>query len=755
MKGRLNLIRGVAISLSIFLTGFIITLTLGQMDRVRTEEQLATFAKYELPSRAATGKVLDALLRMNALCDTSFDPTISARIHQLAQEAVAGVDQLVMSLPLGSPNYQAALRIQESVIAAARLCGTVGTSDTPASGAAAGRAGGHPASKIQASVAALIALDNQISERLQTEISSLSERSKVVRARLLWIFLASTSLALILALYVVRHAIVIPLRQARSELAREQNLLQVLMDNIPDFIYFKDCESRFVRINPALAELLGIDSPELAPGHTDFDYFSAEHAAAAYADERNIVGSGEPLVSKIELVSRPGLSRWVTSTKVPVKNSTGEVDLIVGVSRDVTAWKEAVDALEESEASFRLLFDSIPHAIWVYDSRTLGLVAFNHVAVEHYGYTASELRRLHLFDLHPTDEADRARHAAAQGVEQIAGAWRHLTKSGQLLDVEIVAHDFDFGGRRAVLVVAQDVSEKLRLQVELQQAQRLEAVAHLASGIAHEINTPIQYVGDNLGFLREAFSDYSSLLGKCSELAKNSELDECSGRDLRRRLEELLDTSDWSYLNGEVPNAITQSLDGVDRVSTIVRAMKTFAHPGQKTKAPADINKCVSDALVVARNAIKYVADVETEFGELPLVTCHISDLNQVFLNLLVNAADAIAEVNRQTNERGTIAVRTNVSGDEVLVSITDTGCGIPEEIRSRVFDPFFTTKEVGKGSGQGLAIARSILEKHGGSITFSPNGAKGTCFLIRLPVGVVEAPSTLSEAVATGGSGK
>jgi signal transduction histidine kinase len=173
-------------------------------------------------------------------------------------------------------------------------------------------------------------------------------------------------------------------------------------------------------------------------------------------------------------------------------------------------------------------------------------------------------------------------------------------------------------------------------------------------------------------------------------------------------------------------------------VATIVRAMKEFAHPDTRQKSAADLNRAIKSTLTVARNELKYVADVETDLGDLPPVVCNISDLNQVFLNLLVNAAHAIREVVREgTDAKGKIRVRTRREGNTVLIAISDTGCGIPENIRGRIFDPFFTTKEVGRGTGQGLSIARSVVvEKHGGSLTFETEPGKGTTFFVRLPIG-------------------
>src|SRR5205814_8379962 len=173
--------------------------------------------------------------------------------------------------------------------------------------------------------------------------------------------------------------------------------------------------------------------------------------------------------------------------------------------------------------------------------------------------------------------------------------------------------------------------------------------------------------------------------------------------------------ADVGYLEAEIPKALGDSLDGVTRVATIVRALKEFAHPDNPEKAPADLNQALLSTLTVARNELKYVADVETDLADLPPVLCHIGELNQVFLNLLINAAHAVAEVVDGSEERGKIRVSTSREGNTVVVAIKDSGCGIREEHRDRVFDPFFTTKEVGRGTGQGLTLARAtIVDKHG-----------------------------------------
>jgi signal transduction histidine kinase len=301
--------------------------------------------------------------------------------------------------------------------------------------------------------------------------------------------------------------------------------------------------------------------------------------------------------------------------------------------------------------------------------------------------------------------------------------------------MEAAIHRLEFHGHNTFLCIAQDVSEKKRMELDLRHAQKLEAVGQLASGIAHEINTPIQYVGDNLRFLCEAFKDRQSTMLQYDRLLSAALAGEIPP-GLAAEVNAAKQDADLEYLSREIPKAFEQSLDGVDRVATIVRAMKAFAHPGSNEKMRADLNKALSDALIVARNEVKYVADVVTDFDGLPPVLCNLGDINQVFLNLLVNAAHAIGDVVKNTGERGKIQVTTRCENNEAIITISDTGSGIPAAIRSRVFDPFFTTKEVGKGTGQGLAIARNIIvEKHGGRIRFDPNLPQGTTFMIALPV--------------------
>jgi PAS domain S-box-containing protein len=277
--------------------------------------------------------------------------------------------------------------------------------------------------------------------------------------------------------------------------------------------------------------------------------------------------------------------------------------------------------------------------------------------------------------------------------------------------------------------VSTDMTEWRKMEAELRQAQKLESIGHLAAGIAHEINTPIQYVGDNIRFVQEAFTDVDALLGELTTMSAGA----VSGEELARALER----ADLKFLREEVPKALEQSTDGCQRVADIVRAMKVFSHPGQE-KTPVDLNRAIASTITVASNEWKYVAEMLADLDEtLPLVVCMPGEFNQVILNMLVNAAHAIGDVVGDGHGgKGRISVTTRQQGEWAEIRIGDTGGGIAPEIREKIFDPFFTTKQVGKGTGQGLSIAYDVIvNKHGGTIKVESEPGKGSTFIIRLPL--------------------
>jgi two-component system, NtrC family, sensor kinase len=289
-----------------------------------------------------------------------------------------------------------------------------------------------------------------------------------------------------------------------------------------------------------------------------------------------------------------------------------------------------------------------------------------------------------------------------------------------------------------------DITELRRLSRELAAAQKLESVGRLAAGVAHEINTPIQFVSDNVHFVRTSMSDVAAVIHAYRDLkdAAKSSGDVAAAVKLAEDAEK---AADLDYILKDAPQALDSSIEGLERIATIVRSMKEFAHPDHAQKTLADLNQAIRSTLVVAHNEYKLIAEVDTDFGDLPSVPCFLGEINQVILNLLVNAAHAISDVVKDSGDLGKLNVRTRLDGNEIEISISDTGTGIPESARDKIFDPFFTTKEVGKGTGQGLAIARSVIvNKHGGTLRFETECGKGTTFFIRLPI---NAPIDMDDA--------
>lgn len=322
----------------------------------------------------------------------------------------------------------------------------------------------------------------------------------------------------------------------------------------------------------------------------------------------------------------------------------------------------------------------------------------------------------------------QTQQAALADANHMAEALEHLNHD---LEQRVAARTSSL--EEANVALRQQMEERARIEQELRLAQKLESVGQLAAGIAHEINTPIQFIGDNLRFVADTVAQLEPVYA-AMEVLQAAAAERPEAQELARAIE----AADLAYARGEIPNAVAQGLEGVDRVATLVRALKEFSHPDAAESAPTDLNQAIRTTLTVARNEYKYVADVVTDLDPgLPPTPCHVSEFNQVVLNLVVNAAHAIADVQKERG-RGTITVSTRRDGAWTEVRIRDTGTGIPDHIRERIFDPFFTTKPVGKGTGQGLYLARSIIvERHKGVLSFESAFGEGTTFIIRLPLPV------------------
>jgi PAS domain S-box-containing protein len=265
---------------------------------------------------------------------------------------------------------------------------------------------------------------------------------------------------------------------------------------------------------------------------------------------------------------------------------------------------------------------------------------------------------------------------------------------------------------------------------------KLMAIGELSAGIAHEINTPVQFIGSNVSFLNDSFGDLLKLIKayrKLGEMLPN----EPQCRQLLQEISEIEETADIDYLQEEVPKAFEQTLHGVKQVTELIQGLKGFAHSGTEgEKTASDINKIINNALMVSRNVYKYIAELETNLGDLPSIKVYPGDIGQVVVNLVVNAAHSIEEKKGKSQTLGKITIASFLEEKDLIIQVSDTGKGIPDGVRERIFDPFFTTKEVGRGSGQGLAISHTIIhEKHHGEISFNSVIGEGTTFTVRIPI--------------------
>ena len=393
---------------------------------------------------------------------------------------------------------------------------------------------------------------------------------------------------------------------------------------------------------------------------------------------------------------------------------------------EVTAHLNLASTLERERSLLRTMIDLIPAVVYAKDVESR-FVACNELVARGMGTTSAEVIGKTDFDFYPREMA-----------EKFFADEQAIIKSGQpLIDREEQALDQYRGTIRFILTskvpvrdnagniigivgTGRDITDRREAEQRLAAKERLESIGRLSAGVAHEINTPLQYVRDNAVFIREGVHE---LLVHLDKLQAAQPVVPSPDPDLL-------------YLQQELPGALDQVLEGLARVTEIVRSMKDFSHPDQREMRSIDLNRAIHSTLVIARSEYKSVAELQTDFADLPLIVCHGGQINQVVLNLVVNAAHSIADAVKGTRDKGVITVKTFVDGPDVVVHISDTGSGIPEAIRHRIFEPFFTTKEVGRGTGQGLSIARDVVvQGHGGSISFQTESGKGTTFCIRLPI--------------------
>ena len=529
-------------------------------------------------------------------------------------------------------------------------------------------------------------------------------------------------------------------KQAEAELRSKTAFLEALTNSTIDGLLVVDRNGRRLMANERLVELFHIPAELMADPD---DSKMLQYVVTLLKDRESFCAKVDYLYSHPSETSRDEIEfkngMILDRYSAPVVDKNGTSYGRIWTFRDITEQRRNQDALRQ----LSLAVEQSPSSVVITDPQ--GNISYvNRKFTECTGYSLQEV----------LGQNPRVLNAGQCPAELYRDLWSSITQGrvwhGEFCNKKknreiywesatITPMTNPKGEITHFLAVKEDITEKRALESQLRHAQKMEGVGQLAAGIAHEINTPTQFVMDNLTFLRDSWKSADELLEQYRGALQG--MAAAIPNEVAGQLKQSEQSCDLEFIREEVPRAIEQSLDGSRRVAKIVRAMKEFSHPDSAEKTATDLNRAVESTITVARNEWKYVSEVVTEFDDqLPAVVCYPGDINQVVLNLLVNAAHAIKEKVKD-GEKGQITVRTRLVGEDAEISVTDTGNGIPEAIRNRVFEPFFTTKEVGKGTGQGLALAYTVVvKKHAGKIWFETEVGKGTTFFITLPVTVAVA---------------
>lgn len=544
-------------------------------------------------------------------------------------------------------------------------------------------------------------------------------------------FGASAALANLGAMLLVLYAAVLISRKALSSARREAERFRAVLEMAPNGIVTIAADGTIGIANERADDMFGYPVGGLIGLDCD-QLFDRRFASDLKRDpKKDLVPHGH--ASHAQELSGRKKSGEAFTAQVTLSTATDDEPQTLLIIRDITEVRRRDSLL--TRLAEALIHSTNAVAIANADGR---VIFVNPAYEEMSGQPLVEIVGQPLLTLRPDrpecaqtwsrieSGAQWSGRASPRALEPKATSWEAMVSP--MLDEE--------GSLTGIFEIWQDRRDEVFLEQRLAQAQKLETVGELAAGIAHEINTPVQFVGDNLRFLRDRTTDLLQMGGGLAAVlvsAREGSLTE----ELLRELEERCRSADLEYMVDEIPRAIEQSLEGVEHVATIVRAMKAYSHPSVEM-APSDLNAAIANAITVSRNEWKYVAEVVANLDPtLPAVTCAPGQFNQVMLNLIVNAAHAIEAHGGETpRTKGLIAVASRWTDEYVEVTVEDDGCGIEPEDQARIFEPFFTTKEVGRGTGQGLSMVRHLIVKnHGGSIDVTSSPGEGSCFTIRMPL--------------------
>ena len=525
--------------------------------------------------------------------------------------------------------------------------------------------------------------------------------------------------------------------KAERELRRERDYSTRLIKETPAVIWGIDKLGITTFVNPACEKLTGYRSEELVGRN----WWNTLCPTGEYHRLKQVFtepGSGDGSGQEMSLVRKDGTRRTVFWNSINRYDAQGQLSELIGFANDITNRQKTQEALIRSQNN---LADAqrvarMGSAEW--NLRT-GEIKWSDELYRIYNIPkeTTDLRRAVEEKIHQ-DDLKLYKEAINQGLEQqksydieyriVQGAsTRVLHGEGKAISSRDT--------RLRFIETVQDITEYRTMENQIAQTRKLESIGQLSAGIAHEINTPMQYVNNNITFLIQAFKVLEDVIQGYSDFLNNM-VKIGVADELIKGLEGRVSNRKVDYIKSQISPALEQSMDGVRRVNKIVYSMKEFSHPNSRKKTLADLHRAIDNTLTISKNEWKYVADVITDFdptlGQIP---CFKDDMNQVFLNLVVNAAHSIGEKVSESEERGTITIKTRRQDEWAELLFSDTGCGIQESVMSRIFEPFFTTKDIGKGTGQGLSITYSIIQKHGGAIEAQSEVGKGTTFTIRLPL--------------------
>jgi len=534
-------------------------------------------------------------------------------------------------------------------------------------------------------------------------------------------------------------------KAAEAAQQRAETFAQAIMDNMDDLVMVVETPGKLYYASASHLPALGYSPNELI-GQSAFLTLHPDDQPLVERAMQEVLRNGRAPIIEVRRIHKDGTILHFEARGTLARGVCDGKDGIVVVSRNIDDRLLARQKLQDAAAETELFLESIPSILIGLDEQGR-ITRWNRSAAEVFHFSNDQVSGLPIDNcgirwLHSEMGFEVSRWLQTEGAGRCEELAYEVNNRRRYVGFSVHCLQSQADHATRFIVTGAEVTDRKNLEEQLRQAQKLEAIGQLAAGVAHEINTPTQYVGDNIRFLKDSWNGIADLLQLSRSLREQSKAGS-AGEELLEKFDNTLTESDLPYLLQEVPRAIDQSLDGVERVARIVKAMKDFSHPGSNEKRPIDLNQAIESTVAVARHEWKYVSTVVTDLDKtLPLVPCLIGEFNQVILNLIVNAAHAIAAACAEgLRDQGKITVRTSRHGDWAEIAVADTGTGIPEDLRSRVFEPFFTTKPVGQGTGQGLALAHSVIvNQHRGQIWFETEVGCGTTFFIRLPLLIPEA---------------